>query len=180
MEHQHFHHFIVDPNGSTQQRSATITFSNTEKGLSQSLTVNQKGAREEGSIHILAIGNSFSVDAMEYLCQILIQAGYKSVKLGNLYIGGCTLKTHAENLANGFKAYTYYTTTNGTWSSCHQERILGLYLDAAGKRSLRNAGQLRATSWHVGLNGPATCTGGNLDVAHDLGISVDIHPFGIP
>ncbi|MBQ5486115.1 MAG: DUF4886 domain-containing protein, partial [Bacteroidales bacterium] len=111
------YHFIVDPNGSTQQRSATITFANTEKGLSQSLTVNQKGAREEGSIHILAIGNSFSVDAMDYLCQILLQAGYKSVKLGNLYIGGCTLKTHAENIANNFKAYTYYTTTTGTWSS---------------------------------------------------------------
>lgn len=114
---QNEYHFIVDPNGSTQQRSATITFANTEKGLSQSLTVNQKGAREEGSIHILAIGNSFSVDAMEYLCQILLQAGYKSVKLGNLYIGGCTLKTHAENIANNFKAYTYYTTTTGTWSS---------------------------------------------------------------
>ena len=109
--------FIVDPNGTTRQRSATITFSNKDRGLSQSLTVNQKGAREEGSIHILAIGNSFSVDAMEYLCQILLQAGYKSVKLGNLYIGGCTLKTHAENIANGFKAYTYYTTTTGTWSS---------------------------------------------------------------
>ena len=109
--------FTVDPNVSTQTRSATITFSNKDKGISQSITVNQKAAREEGSIHILAIGNSFSVDAMEYLYQILIQAGYKSVKLGNLYIGGCTLKTHAENMANGFQAYTYYTNTNGTWSS---------------------------------------------------------------
>ena len=109
--------FIVDPNTSTQRRSATITFSNKDLGLSQSLTVNQKGAREEGSIHVLAIGNSFSVDAMEYLYHILIQAGYKSVKLGNLYIGGCTLKTHADNISNGYKAYTYYTNTNGTWSS---------------------------------------------------------------
>lgn len=109
--------FTVDPNTSTQSRSATITFSNKDKGISKTVTVNQKAAREEGSIHILAIGNSFSVDAMEYLYNILIQAGYKSVKLGNLYIGGCTLKTHAENMANGFQAYTYYTNTNGTWSS---------------------------------------------------------------
>ena len=111
------YHFIVDANDDTQLRSATVKFSNSDYGLSKSLTISQAGKREEGSIHILAIGNSFSVDAMEYLYDILIQAGYKSVKLGNLYIGGCTLQTHATNIANNLKAYTYYTNTSGKWSS---------------------------------------------------------------
>lgn len=69
------------------------------------------------SISILAIGNSFSVDALEYLHPMLKQAGYSEVIIGNLYIGGCTLQTHASNLENDSAAYTYYKNTAGTWSS---------------------------------------------------------------
>ena len=68
------------------------------------------------SISILAIGNSFSVDAMEYLYGYLRQAGYTDIFLGNLYIGGCTLQTHAGNITNGSAAYRYYTNSTGSWS----------------------------------------------------------------
>ncbi len=69
------------------------------------------------SISILAIGNSFSVDAMEYLYGYLRQAGYEDIHLGNLYIGGCTLQTHATNLSQNNNAYTYYTNDTGNWTS---------------------------------------------------------------
>lgn len=69
------------------------------------------------SISVLAIGNSFSWDAMEYLYGYLKQAGYEDVFLGNLYIGGCTLQTHAGHLASGAGAYEYRTNANGSWSS---------------------------------------------------------------
>lgn len=72
---------------------------------------------EVKTISILAIGNSFSVDAMEYLWGILDQAGYESITLGNLYIGGCSLETHANNFKNNSASYTYYTNTTGTWSN---------------------------------------------------------------
>ncbi len=53
-------------------------------------------------IKILAIGNSFSQDAttyMEYLSN--------EVYVRNLYIGGCSLETHAGHVKSGEKAYEY-------------------------------------------------------------------------
>ena len=69
------------------------------------------------SISILAIGNSFSIDAMQYLYGYLRQAGYQDIHLGNLYIGGCTLATHAANLAARSHDYTYYTNSSGSWTN---------------------------------------------------------------
>ena len=57
-------------------------------------------------IKILAIGNSFSTDAMAYLHQIA-EAGGISVKAVNLYIGGCSLQTHWENVQQDAKQYLY-------------------------------------------------------------------------
>ena len=68
------------------------------------------------TIKILAIGNSFSVDAMEYLYGMLGDLGYEKIVLGNLYIAGCTLETHAANFQNNSASYTYYLNTTGTWN----------------------------------------------------------------
>lgn len=68
-------------------------------------------------IKLLCIGNSFSVDAMEYLYPMLRQAGYASIYIGNLYIGGCSLSTHWSNLSNNTSAYTFYTNGTNSWSS---------------------------------------------------------------
>ena len=72
---------------------------------------------EPKSIKVLAIGNSFSVDAMEYLYGMLEDVGYEEIVLGNLYIGGCTLETHASNFTADKGAYTYYLNTTGSWTS---------------------------------------------------------------
>ena len=69
------------------------------------------------SIKILAIGNSFSTDALEYLYGMLTDLGYEEIALGNLYIGGCTLETHASNFKNNSASYTYYVNTTGTWTN---------------------------------------------------------------
>ena len=68
-------------------------------------------------LSILAIGNSFSIDAMEYLWQICNDAGYDTVELGNLFIGGCSLSTHWSNILNNKAEYTYYQNTDGNWTS---------------------------------------------------------------
>lgn len=67
------------------------------------------------SIKLLAIGNSFSDDAMEYLWDILKDGGVEEITLGRLYIGSCTLNTHFSNLTNNSESYKYYKNTNGKW-----------------------------------------------------------------
>ena len=57
-------------------------------------------------IKILAIGNSFSQDATRYLQKIAESAGEK-LFVRNLFIGGCSLETHAENIKTQSKSYVY-------------------------------------------------------------------------
>ena len=59
------------------------------------------------SVKILAIGNSFSDNAMSYLYPILKAFGAEEVVLGNMYIGGCSVATHYNNLSKDSPAYTY-------------------------------------------------------------------------
>ena len=56
---------------------------------------------------ILSIGNSFSIDAQRFVRHIA-QADGVDIILGNLYIGGCTLDRHCENMRSGLPAYEYY------------------------------------------------------------------------
>ncbi len=65
-------------------------------------------------LKVLAIGNSFSSDSVEYLYQIAKDAGMEDVKIGNLYIGGCSLENHWNNALNNRSSYTYYKNTTGT------------------------------------------------------------------
>lgn len=74
-------------------------------------------------IKILAIGNSFSVDALQYFYQIAASLGVKEITIGNLYIGSCSLETHLNNILNKLPKYIYYTNTNGEWIE-HQEHTV--------------------------------------------------------
>ena len=66
------------------------------------------------SMKILAIGNSFSEDALYYLYEIARTAGYEDVTLGNLYIGSCTLDTHFANITGNRAEYKYQKNVSGT------------------------------------------------------------------
>lgn len=55
---------------------------------------------------ILSIGNSFSQDAHKYLYEVCKSAGV-TVYAANLYIGGCNLEMHWDNLVNNAKLYDY-------------------------------------------------------------------------
>ncbi len=67
------------------------------------------------SLKLLAIGNSFSTDCMEYLWKMLRDAGVKNITLGNLYYGVCTMAEHLSFATNDSASYTYYKSTKGTW-----------------------------------------------------------------
>ncbi|SFC34619.1 protein of unknown function [Parapedobacter composti] len=62
---------------------------------------------DDGTIRILAIGNSFSEDAIENYLYELAAAKDIPVIIGNLYIGGASLELHARNVSNNEKAYSY-------------------------------------------------------------------------
>lgn len=64
---------------------------------------------------ILAIGNSFSEDAMEYLYQILRALGEEDITLGNLFIGGCPIEKHVLNAETDAPAYSYRKNVDGEW-----------------------------------------------------------------
>ncbi len=65
-------------------------------------------------MNILAIGNSFSEDAAYYFTKIAASAGKTDVKLVNLYIGGCSLEMHENNIINNNRVYEYHLNGNHT------------------------------------------------------------------
>ena len=113
--------FTVAANTTDSYRSAAVVISNAEFGKSVRFNISQKSTN---SMYILAVGNSFSVDAMQYLYQILQGLGYKDIFLGNLYIGGCTLATHANNISTNAGAYEYYTNSSGNWGSVNGHTVI--------------------------------------------------------
>ena len=76
------------------------------------------------SLRILSIGNSFSIDAQEWLYGIAKDGGFDNVVIGNLYIGGCSLLTHYNNSVSGDAAYTYYKNSTGTWTTSYSKTML--------------------------------------------------------
>ncbi len=75
---------------------------------------------------VLAIGNSFSDDAMEHLAEILVGEGYTDFILGNLYIGGCTLDGHMNRIDSGAKDYSFRVNTGSGWNTVTESIQYGL------------------------------------------------------
>ena len=66
-------------------------------------------------LRILSIGNSFAVDTMTHLAEVAHSAGVASVHLGNLYVGGCSIKRHYSHAQTDAAAYKYYTNNGSGW-----------------------------------------------------------------
>lgn len=58
-------------------------------------------------VRILAIGNSFSEDALEEHLYNLASASNKQIMIGNLYIGGSSLSDHIQNVRGNLPNYSY-------------------------------------------------------------------------
>ena len=76
--------------------------------LMASCVVMNAKPKDYDMVRILAIGNSFSVDALEDHFYELASAAGKKVIVGNMYIGGCRLKHHLKNADENLADYTYY------------------------------------------------------------------------
>lgn len=67
----------------------------------------QQQPLDDGVLRVLAIGNSFSEDAIEQNLYELAKAGKKKIVIGNLYIGGAPLSLHVNNAREDKPAYRY-------------------------------------------------------------------------
>ncbi|MFD2539016.1 DUF4886 domain-containing protein [Sphingobacterium chuzhouense] len=67
--------------------------------------------KKEGIIKILAIGNSFSEDAIENNLYDLAKEKGIEIIIGNLYIGGASLELHNSNVERNASSYSYRKIT---------------------------------------------------------------------
>ena len=105
-----------------------------------------------GKVSVLAIGNSFTQDSMEFLWQLCNAAEeIESVKLGYLFIGGSSLQNDMINIHSGAKSYTYYKNTTGSWETSQSSIALALEDDDWDVVVLRNYGASLFTESNVWL-----------------------------
>lgn len=83
------------------------------------------------TLRILAIGNSFSDDATEYLPGLLEAAGIRNVILGRLYIGGCTLERHCNEFETQGHEYVYRKSVANCWETVKRYQE-GSFMDGLG------------------------------------------------
>lgn len=74
-------------------------------------------------IKILAIGNSFSADAVEQELYGLFEAEGQKVIIGDLYIGGCPLEKHAANAVSDAASYSYRKIVDGVMTTTPETRM---------------------------------------------------------
>lgn len=67
-------------------------------------------------VKVLAIGNSFSQDAIEQYLYELARAQGDSLVIGNAYIGGCSIDRHYTNLKKDSALYAYRKVVGGVRS----------------------------------------------------------------
>ena len=84
---------------------------------------------DDGIIKILAIGNSFSEDAIEQNLYEIINAEGIPVVIGNIYIAGCSLERHLKNAKLDAADYSYRKITNGSKKTTDKVKISEALVD---------------------------------------------------
>lgn len=112
------------------------------------------GQRVDGVLRVLAVGNSFSRDAIEQNLWDLAAADGQRAVVANLYVPGCPISLHVQNAQRDSAAYEYcYIGVDG-----QRVRTPGTRLDAA----------LRSEPWDVVTVQQASYASGNYDTFGQL------------
>ena len=72
------------------------------------------GNSAQRTLKLLAIGNSFSDDAVQYLYTLAKKAGAKNIVVASLDVPGCELKVHRQNAQSDAPAYKYSKCSKST------------------------------------------------------------------
>ena len=86
--------------------TVTLTLESDDGEISSSVDIIIEGG-DDNVLKILAIGNSFSEDALEAHFWGIANAAGKEVIVGNMYVGGADLDTHAANATSDSNSYSY-------------------------------------------------------------------------
>ena len=73
-------------------------------------------------LKVLCIGNSFSQDTVTYLAEVALDLGCRPV-IGNLYIGGCPIAKHYENIANDLPVYRFDRNDGTGWQQTPETKL---------------------------------------------------------
>lgn len=76
------------------------------------------------TLKMLAIGNSFSDNTVQYLYDVAKAEGMTDILIARLYIGGCSLAMHVENAETNAPAYSYYKNDSGMWKETEAASLL--------------------------------------------------------
>ncbi|NGF57980.1 DUF4886 domain-containing protein [Parapedobacter sp. SGR-10] len=87
--------------------AGTLTFSSCQKMDRPAMGEIIPDPEDDGSIRVLAIGNSFSTDALETHLSGLAQAAGIPMTIGNLHIDGASLELHRNNVQQNANTYSY-------------------------------------------------------------------------
>ncbi len=68
-------------------------------------------------IKLLSISNSYGKNALWELYDICKAEGVKEIDIAVMYIAGCSLDQHWENIGNNNAVYEVFRNNNGTWTS---------------------------------------------------------------
>ena len=99
----------------TKAPTTTTTKAPTTTTTTEAPVINQGTIPKR--FYLLAVGNSFSVDAMKnHLFPMLKAAGCQDIRLGILYIGGGSLDSHYDAIRLDRAKYEYHETTDGNWT----------------------------------------------------------------
>ena len=80
-------------------------------------------------LNVLAIGNSFSADAVEqYLWELAAEAG-DTLVIGNAYIGGCNIDRHVANFEKAVPIYSYRLIEKGMLTSTDSVTLQEIIVD---------------------------------------------------
>lgn len=85
---------------------------------------------QNDTVKILAIGNSFADDGIEYLDEVARSAG-KHIIVANTYIGGCSIERHLDNARHDRPAYLYRKNVDGQYSEEYDKTLLAAIRDEA-------------------------------------------------
>ncbi len=81
------------------------------------------------TLKVLAIGNSFSQDAVEQYLFELAKAQGDSLIIGNAYIGGCSIERHYTNLRRDSALYVYRKVIGGVRAVYNKQTLRRIIQD---------------------------------------------------
>lgn len=80
------------------------------------------GEKKERQLRVLAIGNSFSRDCMEYLYKIAKSDDIDDIVLGIISKGNSSIEKHWNMAMDGSKEYDYYKNINNNWVKSKEKK----------------------------------------------------------